>query len=70
MSLRVAYRRVASGLFGSEDSDIVAFGAKTVLFEMEEGNVDEFRQKLLGACSAISLSGWEPERLTQMCIFA
>ena len=55
----------------SEDSDIIAFGAKVVLFKMDkEGYVDEFRQKLLGAVTSMNLSGWEPERLTQMCIFA
>ena len=35
----------------SEDSDIIAFGAETVLFKMDrEGNGREYRKKLLGAC--------------------
>ena len=35
----------------SEDSDIIAFGAETVMFKMDrEGNGQEYRKKLLGAC--------------------
>ena len=35
----------------SEDSDIIAFGAETVMFKMDrEGNGREYRKKLLGAC--------------------
>lgn len=36
----------------------------------KEGYGDEFRLKVLGACDSMKLSGWEPERVTQMCIFA
>ena len=55
----------------TEDSDIIAFGAKVVFFKMDkEGNGEEYRQKLLGACSSMNLTGWRPEHLTQMCIFA
>jgi hypothetical protein len=35
----------------SEDSDIIAFGAETIMFKMDrEGNGREYRKKLLGAC--------------------
>jgi exonuclease-1 len=36
----------------------------------KEGNGEEYRQKLLGACSSMNLTGWRPEHLTQMCILA
>eukprot|EP00291_Cryptomonas_curvata_P018871 CAMPEP_0172170294 /NCGR_PEP_ID=MMETSP1050-20130122/11183_1 /TAXON_ID=233186 /ORGANISM="Cryptomonas curvata, Strain CCAP979/52" /LENGTH=317 /DNA_ID=CAMNT_0012841451 /DNA_START=141 /DNA_END=1090 /DNA_ORIENTATION=+ len=55
----------------SEDSDIVAFGADTVMFKMDrEGHGREYRRKLLGACDKLRLAGWEHERFLQMCIFA
>lgn len=42
----------------SQDSDIIAFGAKVVFFKMDkEGNGEEYRQKLLGACSSMNLTG-------------
>ena len=43
----------------TEDSDIIAFGAKVVFFKMDkEGNGEEYRQKLLGACSTMNLTGY------------
>jgi exonuclease-1 len=55
----------------TEDTDMIAFGARTILFKMDkEGYGDEYRQKVLGACENMRLSAWEPERVTQMCIFA
>lgn len=62
-------RKVAAVI--SEDSDLIAFGCRRVLFKMDRGgNAQEFAWENLGSCSELDFTGWNTDMMQLMCILS
>ena len=55
----------------TEDSDLITFGAKRILYKMDgAGQGLEFRLRNLDANTDLRFSGWDHNMFQQMCIMA
>ncbi|KAL0097822.1 PIN domain-like protein [Phycomyces blakesleeanus] len=55
----------------TEDSDLLVFGCKTVLFKMDRsGTAMRLRQKDLPLTTEINISGWDIDKIRRMCILS
>lgn len=55
----------------SEDSDLLVFGCKTVLFKLDTyGNCVEIQQERFAQAKQVSLAGWSREAFRQMAILS
>ncbi|KAJ2662981.1 Rad2 nuclease [Coemansia sp. RSA 1199] len=55
----------------SEDSDLIAFGCRNVLFKMDQfGAAVVFDRKRLGRARAVDVDGWSDAKIRRMCVLA
>ncbi|KAJ1759547.1 Rad2 nuclease, partial [Coemansia sp. RSA 1591] len=55
----------------SEDSDLIAFGCRNVLFKMDQfGAAVVFDRKRLGRTRAVDVDGWSDAKIRRMCVLA
>ena len=55
----------------SEDSDLIPFGCRTILFKLDaNGNGDEFRRSRIAGCLDIDFTRFTEDMLLDMCILA
>ncbi|KAI7821843.1 PIN domain-like protein [Kickxella alabastrina] len=63
-------RRVISACI-SEDSDLVVFGCRNVIFKLDQyGEATIFDRSLLSGVKAVDISGWSEEKIRHMCILS
>jgi hypothetical protein len=55
----------------TEDSDLLVFGCKRVLFKMDhQGNGEELRMKNLSSCTELNFTNWTHEMFQTLCILS
>ncbi|KAJ2547743.1 Rad2 nuclease, partial [Coemansia sp. RSA 1933] len=55
----------------SEDSDLIVFGCKNIIFKMDQyGDATIFDRTRLDRAKAIKISGWDTRKFRQMCILS
>ncbi|KAJ2703208.1 Rad2 nuclease [Coemansia sp. IMI 203386] len=55
----------------SEDSDLIVFGCKNIIFKLDQyGQATIFDQKLMDQVRAVDVSGWSQQKLRHMCILS
>ena len=64
-------RRAMEQAIITEDSDLIPFGAKRVLYKMDKsGRGGEIQLRNLASCEELSFAHWTPDMLLNMCVLS